>query len=112
MAFGNGVALVCSQTIDGGISALDRAGTFVVVGFQPGSTIVLEPNHVLHEELVITGNRYASRQEIAASLTLVASGRVEPVIGLEVPLARLEDAFDASARTPCSAENLIDCSPA
>ena len=105
------VDMVCSQqTIDGGIEALGRAGTFVVVGFQPGSKIVIEPNRVLHEELVITGNRYASRQEIAAALTLVAHGRVEPVIGLEVPLSRLEDAYDAIRANAVFGRILVDCS--
>lgn len=105
------VDMVCSQqTIDGGIAALGRAGTFVVVGFQPGAQIVVAPNRVLHEELVITGNRYATRQEIAASLALVAQGRVEPVIGLEVPLARLEDAYDAIRANAVFGRILVDCS--
>ena len=39
---------------------------------------VVAPNRVLHDELVITGNRYATRAEIARSLDLVAAGRVRP----------------------------------
>ena len=98
------------QTIDGSIRALGRAGTYVVVGFQPDAQIVVAPNRVLHDELVITGNRYATRAEIARSLDLVAAGRVRPVIGLEVALADLEDAFRAIRANSVFGRILIDCS--
>jgi propanol-preferring alcohol dehydrogenase len=97
------------QTIDGSLRALGRAGTYVVVGFQPDSTITVAPNRVLHDELVITGNRYTTRQEIAASLQLVANGRVEPVIGLRVPLSGLNDAFEAIRANAVFGRILVDC---
>jgi propanol-preferring alcohol dehydrogenase len=107
------VDMVSSQeTLDGGLSALGVGGTFVVVGFQPDAEARIAPNRLLHEELVVTGNRYATRAEIAASLELVRTGRVRPLIGRTVPLADLNDAFDAIRANEVFGRILIDCGPA
>jgi propanol-preferring alcohol dehydrogenase len=106
------VDMVSSQeTLDGGIAALAVAGTLVVVGFQAGAEVRVAPTRVQLEELVITGNRYASRAEIAASLELVRTGRVRPVIGARFPLADLNDAFDAIRGNQVFGRILIDTSP-
>jgi propanol-preferring alcohol dehydrogenase len=104
------VDMVSSQeTLDGGLSALGVGGTFVVVGFQPDAEARIAPNRLLHEELVVTGNRYATRAEIAASLELVRTGRVRPLIGRTVPLADLNDAFEAIRANEVFGRILIDC---
>ena len=64
---------------------------------------------LLMGEIVVTGNRYATRAEIAASLDLVRAGLVEPVIGLVVPLAELGAAFDAIRANDVFGRVLVDC---
>jgi D-arabinose 1-dehydrogenase-like Zn-dependent alcohol dehydrogenase len=97
------------ETLDGGIAALGTGGTFVVVGHRTGTEVRVPSTRLLLGELVVTGNRYATRAEIAASLELVRTGRVEPIIGLELPLAQLDDAFAAIRANEVFGRILIDC---
>ena len=97
------------DTLDGGITALGSGGTFVVVGHRTDTEVRVEATRLLLGELVITGNRYATRAEIAASLELVRAGRVQPVIGLELPLAELNAAFEAIRANEVFGRILIDC---
>jgi propanol-preferring alcohol dehydrogenase len=82
-----------SATLSEGYRALGRAGTLVALGHVPGSTLRIDPERLLMEEQVVTGTRYATRAEIAATMELVRLGRVEPIIGVRLPLERLEDAL-------------------
>ena len=104
------VDMVSSQeTLDGGIAALDAGGTFVVVGHRTETQVRVASTRLLLSEIVVTGNRYATRAEIAASLELVRAGRVEPVIGLVVPLAELDAAFAAIRANEVFGRALVDC---
>ena len=77
-----------SSTLADGARLVGRAGTVIVVGFQPGSTLDLDPRAAHprrgRDHRV---SRYATRAEIARTLDLVAQRRVEPVIGARFPLA-------------------------
>ena len=104
------VDMVSSQeTLDGGIAALDAGGTFVVVGHRTDTEVRVPSTRLLMGELVVTGNRYATRAEIAASLDLVRAGLVEPVIGLVVPLPELDAAFEAIRGNEVFGRVLVDC---
>ena len=104
------VDLVSSQeTLDGGVDALDSGGTFVVVGHRTDTQVRVPSARLLLGELVITGNRYATRAEIAASLELVRTGRVEPVIGSVLPLVELESAFAAIRANEVFGRVVVDC---
>ena len=108
------VDMVSSQeTLDGGIAALDAGGTFVVVGHRTDTQVSVASTRLLLNEIVVTGNRYATRAEIAASLDLVRAGRVEPVIGLVLPLTELDTAFAAIRANEVFGRVVVDCtSPA
>jgi D-arabinose 1-dehydrogenase-like Zn-dependent alcohol dehydrogenase len=84
-----------SDTLATCADLLGVAGTLVIVGLSPGARVEVDASRVLLEELVLTGNRYASRAEIEASLDLVARGAVRPVIGARYPLEQLNEAFEA-----------------
>ena len=105
------VDLVSSQeTLDGGVAAVDAGGTFVVVGHRTDTQVRVPSARLLLSEVVVTGNRYATRAEIAASLELVRTGRVEPVIGQVFPLLELESAFAAIRSNELFGRALVDCS--
>ena len=70
----------------------------------------VSPTRLQQEEIVLTGNRYATRAEIAASLELVRLGRVAPVVGRTYPLEALEEAFEAIRANDVFGRILIDCS--
>ncbi|GAA1845827.1 alcohol dehydrogenase AdhP [Pseudonocardia ailaonensis] len=77
------------------VGAAAKGGTVVVVGFQGGVTVELDPTPLVLEEVTITGSRYASRADLMATLDLVARRRVTPVIGARFPLSDVEGAYRA-----------------
>ena len=83
------------STLANGVKVVGRGGTFVVVGFQPGASLTLDPTGLILDEVVITGSRYATRAEIANTLELVAQRRVEAVIGARFPLDDVAGAYRA-----------------
>jgi propanol-preferring alcohol dehydrogenase len=104
------VDMVSSQeTLDGGIEALGAGGTFVVVGHRTDTHVRVPSTRLLLGELVVTGNRYATRAEIAASLDLVRMGLVEPVVGSVLPLAELDSAFAAIRANEVFGRVVVDC---
>jgi D-arabinose 1-dehydrogenase-like Zn-dependent alcohol dehydrogenase len=87
-----------NTTLANGVRLVGRAGTFVVVGFQPGTSLALNPASLIIDEVVVTGSRYATRAEIAHTLDLVAQRKVEPVIGARYPLEAVAEAYRAMQR--------------
>jgi D-arabinose 1-dehydrogenase-like Zn-dependent alcohol dehydrogenase len=81
----------------------------VIVGFDVGADILASSSRMLQQELTVTGSRYATRAEIAATLDLVALGAVEPVIGASFPLEQLNEAFDAVREAATFGRVLIRC---
>jgi D-arabinose 1-dehydrogenase-like Zn-dependent alcohol dehydrogenase len=56
------------STLTNGVRIVGRGGTFVVVGFQPGASLTVDPTGLILDEVVVTGSRYATRAEIARTL--------------------------------------------
>jgi alcohol dehydrogenase, propanol-preferring len=79
-------------TLEGAVDSLAVAGTLVVVGAWPGATIEVNPRDLSQKEIILTGNRYATRQEIRESLELVRRGLVKPVILNTFPLEQANKA--------------------
>lgn len=102
-------------TTAGGIAALGRGGTFVIVGTLPSlrsnknAVISVAPMYLINKEITITGTRYATRAEIARSLQMVRDGSVKPIIGASFPLEQAEDALEAIRRNQIFGRVLIDC---
>jgi len=79
------------ETIEGCIKSLARGGRMVVVGL-PRTEIAslnFNPRQLLTDELILTGCRCATKQEIRESLELVRRGQVKPLI---LQTFRLEEA--------------------
>lgn len=79
------------ETIEGCIKSLARGGRMVVVGV-PRTEIAslnFNPRQLLTDELILTGCRCATKQEIRESLELVRRGQVKPLI---LQTFRLEEA--------------------
>ena len=88
------VDMVCTQeTIEGSIKALGRGGRLVVVGVPRDITSLnLNPLQLIIDEIVLTGCRCATKQEIRESLDLVKRGLVKPAV---LQTFRLEEANKA-----------------
>lgn len=100
-----------TETLAKGMRTLDSRGTLVVLGLTKGARLEADPFAMLLGETSIVGTRYCNRAEIAASLDLVAMGRVKPVIGGRFPLDRLEDAFEAIRANEVFGRIVIDVAP-
>lgn len=102
-------------TTSGGITAIGRGGTFVIVGTLPSlrsdksAVISVAPMYLINKEISITGTRYATRAEIAHSLQLVHDGSVKTIIGASYPLSQAEDALEAIRRNQVFGRVLVDC---
>jgi D-arabinose 1-dehydrogenase-like Zn-dependent alcohol dehydrogenase len=97
-----------TETLAAGWASLGVAGRFVSVAATPGVTMPVEPLQLVMKEVVITGTRYASRAEIAASLDLVRTGTVKCVVGARYPLERVQDAMEAIRANEIFGRVLID----
>lgn len=98
-----------TETLEEGVELVGRAGTFVVLGFSPGTRLTVDPTRLLLEEVVVTGTRYATRAEIAQALELVRQERIEPVVGATFPLVELNAAFDAIRGNDVFGRIVIEC---
>jgi propanol-preferring alcohol dehydrogenase len=96
------------STLANGAKMVGRGGTFVVVGFQPGSSLTVDPTGLILDEVIVTGSRYATRSEIARTLDLVARRRVDPVIGARFPLDDAVDAYRVMQRNEVFGRIIVD----
>ena len=97
-----------TSTLTNGARVVGRGGTFVIVGFQPGSSLAVDPTALILDEVVVTGSRYATRAEIARTLDLVAQRRVEPVIGARFTLDDAVGAYQAMQRNEIFGRIVVD----
>ena len=78
------------KTIEEGIRSLGRGGTLVLVAVPRGfSGFDMESSRFIFDEIVITGCRCATRQEIRESLELVKKGVVRPAVINTFPLEEI-----------------------
>jgi len=78
------------ETIEGCIKSLGKGGRLVVVGIPRDITSLdFNPHRLITDEIVVTGCRCATKQEIRESLELVRRGFVKPAV---LQTFRLEEA--------------------
>ena len=82
------------ETLTAGIRALAPGGRLVIMGYFPRGGVLETPTWVFTEEIEITGNRSAGRQDVADAIALIERGRIEPMIEGTFPL---EEAVAAHA---------------
>ncbi len=91
---GRGVDVVvemvgAADTMQASLDSLGKGGRLVFVGsYNSQATLPLNARS-LSNELVLTGSRYCSRQELADAVELVAQGRIRPVV---THICQLEEA--------------------
>lgn len=88
------------------LKTLRRGGRYLVIGFAGGTPVALPTNLALLKEIELIGVRAGEagrqdpllgKQALAEIDRLAATGRLRPIVGLEVPFARAPDAFRAMA---------------
>jgi len=83
------------QTLPSSYLSLKRAGRLVFVGYTPELPMSVMPRDLVRQELEIVGSRANTKQELQETMDLVARGRIRPIVDRVLPLARIEEAFDA-----------------
>src|SRR6185503_17719125 len=80
-----------AQTLPSSVASLRRAGRLVFVGYTPEVPLSVLPRELARSELEIVGSRANTKQELAETMTLVAQGRITPVVDRVLPLAEIEE---------------------
>lgn len=86
------------ETLRASLTALAPAGRLVIMGYFPRGGVLETPTWVFSEEVEVTGNRSAGRQDVAEALSLIQNGRIKPVVGKVFPLkdaVKAHKAFEA-----------------
>ena len=83
------------QTLPSSYLSLKRAGRLVFVGYTPELPMSVMPRELVRQELEIVGSRANTKQELQETMDLVARGRIKPIVDRILPLAEIEEAFDA-----------------
>ena len=69
-----------------------------IMGYFPRGSVLETPTWVFSEEVEVTGNRSAGRQDVAEAISLIQNGRIKPVVGKVFPLqdaVKAHQAFEA-----------------
>lgn len=74
--------------------ALDIAGTLVRIGSRTGDMLEIDPTNLTQKEIILTGARYNTKEELSRSLDLVRAGKIKPVVPFSFPLADLNKVLD------------------
>jgi len=85
MTRGRGVDVVVemvgvSETLAASLRSVGKGGRIVFVGFYDNQAVLPLNPRSLSGEIVLTGSRYCTRQQLAEAVELVAQGRIRPVI--------------------------------
>ncbi|MEQ1774537.1 MAG: zinc-binding dehydrogenase [Burkholderiales bacterium] len=83
------------ETLAASLAALASAGRLVIMGYFPRGSVLETPTWVFTEEIEVTGNRSAGRQDIAQAIALIQTGRIKPVVDKVFPLSSAIDAHRA-----------------
>ncbi|MFQ5804284.1 MAG: zinc-binding dehydrogenase, partial [Candidatus Methylomirabilales bacterium] len=87
-----------SETLEGCVRSLARAGRLVIIGsrppavFQADPTFRVDPQWMLYRMLEIHGSRYVSLAELAQTLELLRQRRIRAIVTRKFPLEGAEEA--------------------
>jgi propanol-preferring alcohol dehydrogenase len=97
-----------NETLAAAAACLSDRGRMVIIGVSAGASLTLTSTAMIMGELSIMGTRYCTRGEIAASLDLVAAGRIRTVVGARFPLEAINEAYAAIRNNRVFGRVLID----
>ena len=69
------------ETLRASVAALTSGGRLVIMGYFPRGSVLVTPTWPFSQEIVVTGNRSAGRQDVAQAVSLIQNGRIKPVVG-------------------------------
>lgn len=82
--------LVGTKTFESSLKSLSRGGRMVIVGSHTGTELKTSPQAMIANEWEILGSRNVTKRELAEVVTLVAAGKIKPIITGTYPLEEAE----------------------
>ncbi len=82
--------LVGTATFEASLKSLARAGRMVIVGSHTGTVLSASPQAMIANEWEILGSRNVGKRELVEVVSLVAAGRVRPIVTGTYPLEQAE----------------------
>ncbi|MCC7105622.1 MAG: zinc-binding dehydrogenase [Chloroflexi bacterium] len=79
-----------TESLERSFRSLGTTGVLAIMGFQPGSEFRVDPTRFVNREIVVTGSRSVSRQELAETISLVARGACESIVSERRSLAEAQ----------------------
>jgi D-arabinose 1-dehydrogenase-like Zn-dependent alcohol dehydrogenase len=101
-----------TATVELAAALVRRGGRIVGVGYSAGTPVPIQMQKLVLDEIEVVGSRYASRKEMALGISLVAEGRVRPVIGMVRPLDAANEVLDALVKGQVVGRAVIEIAPA
>lgn len=74
------------ETLQASLGALGSAGRLVIMGYFPRGSVFETPTWVFSDERSVTGNRSATKRDVAEALALIRDGRIKPLVDKAFPL--------------------------
>jgi len=90
--------LVGTKTFDSSVKSLARGGRMVIVGSHTGTSLAVSPQAMIANEWEILGSRNVTKRELVEVVSLVASGRIKPVVTGVYPLEEAENLHERLRR--------------
>lgn len=82
--------LVGTATFPSSLQALGRGGRMVIVGAHSGAALSVSPQAMIANEWEVLGSRNVTKRELVEVVSLVAAGRVRPIVTGRYPLSEVE----------------------
>ena len=80
------------ETMKASVRSLGKGGRLVFIGtYNPEAELTFNPRLLVGNEIILTGSRYCSREDLAKTVDMVARGRIRPVV---TRTCKLEEADD------------------
>jgi acryloyl-coenzyme A reductase len=83
------------ETLQASLACLASGGRLVIMGYFPRGSVLETPTWPFTEEIEVTGNRSAGRNDIAQTVALIEAGRIRPLVGNVFTLEQAVEAHRA-----------------
>ena len=78
------------ETMKASIRSLGKGGRLIFVGtYNPEAIVTFDPRLLVSNEIILTGSRYCSRQDLSKTVEMVARGYIHPIV---TRICKLEEA--------------------
>lgn len=82
------------DTLQASLRSLGSAGRLIVLSVSPNMTFPFDASVLVRSEIVVTGSRYVTKQELVETVELVRQKKITPVVTRTFPLEETNRALN------------------